>query len=278
MADEVPTITLDANEILADAPESDQVEAETTLPDSSDGKEKAEADTSGEEPSEGEETEGEGDSEAESADDATDESDADDTDQTQPKKGAEARKEQLQTEIRQLVAERNAKREEIARLNTDAYQPATADQLMEQGMDEATARVTALEQRTQLTEFNAKVADVNASLNTEALQVMHDFPMFDPESTEYNKELTELATKEYQRAAGIKTDPKTKLIYDAAVFPYSTYHAIAQAFQAGANTGQVKAQRSAERMMANAETPTNIAPKQPKEDPFLSGLTKNLKR
>lgn len=270
MAEEA-TIALDVKDFAGEP--SEPVVEQTTTEESSTEETKVEDVTTSEEPPVGEEAAAEEEDETGNTEETPGEAEPE-----QPKKTAEARKEQLSTEIRDLVSQRNKLRDDIARKNAEVYQPASLEQLQEQGMDEATARVTALEQRTQIAEFNARAADVTASLNTEALQVMHDFPVFDPESPQYDKGLSKLAEGIYTKAAGIQTDPKTGLIYDAAVMPYQIYRSIAQAHEAGASTGKVQGQRASEKMLAATETPTSVAPPTPKEDPFLSGLTRGMKR
>ena len=190
----------------------------------------------------------------------------------EPKKGAEARKEQLQSEIRDLVSKRNELRQEITNINAQVYQPASAEQLVDQGYDPAMARVEALEQRTQMAEFNAYVSDLNASLNTEALRVMSDFPVFDPESPQFDKSLSERAEAVYRQAAQIQIDPNTGLTVQANALPYDIYKAFAETAQSGSQTGAVQGQRAAEKNLAAADTVSSAAPKAPKEDLFLKGL------
>jgi hypothetical protein len=190
----------------------------------------------------------------------------------EPKKGAEARKEQLQTEIRELVAKRNELRDEVSKVNSQVYAPQTAEELVAEGMEPAMARVEALEQKAAMAEFNAHVADLNANLNVEALQVMSDFPVFNPDAPEYDKSLAERAKRVYERAAAIETDDKTGLIVNAQVLPYEIYKEFAEAAQAGKQAGAVKGQIAAEKNLAAVDPVSSSAPSEPKEDLFLKGL------
>jgi hypothetical protein len=182
---------------------------------------------------------------------------------------AEARKEQLNNEIRELVSKRNDLRREVEAKNADVYHVPSADELMEQGMEPALARVESLEQRQQLAEFNAQVTDLNANLSVESLQVMNDYPVFNPEAPEYDKSLADRAASVYQRAAGIQTDPQTGLVVQANVLPYEIYKAFAETHQASIQSGQVNGQRAAEKMLAQVDTPSVATPKAPKSDPLL---------
>ncbi len=195
-----------------------------------------------------------------------------DKDPEEPKKGAEARKEQLQTEIRQLVAKRNELRAEVTDVNSKVYAPQSPEELVDQGMDPAMARVEALEQRTQMAEFNAHVADLNANLNIEALQVMADYPVFNPDAPEYDKALADKARQVYEKAAAVQTDPNTGLIIQANALPYEIYKAFAEAAQSGTQRGAINGQIAAEKNLAAADPVPTSAPKAAPEDPFLKGL------
>lgn len=190
-----------------------------------------------------------------------------------PKKGAEARKAELQTDIRKLVAQRNELRDEVTRANAQVYEPQSAEQLIEQGYDPAIARVEALEQRTQMAEYNAQVTDLNANINIEALQVMADYPVFDPDSDQYDSTLANRARDVFEKSAQVQVDPNTGLIVQANVLPYDIYKAFAETKSTGAQQGKVNGQKAAEKMLSSAEPQSSAAPKQEKVDPFLKGLT-----
>ena len=95
---------------------------------------------------------------------------------------AEARKESLNNEIRDLVAKRSTLRDEIASTNAQVYQPQTAEELIEQGEDPNEARWQALEQERHMERYNAQVTDLNANLSIESLQVLSDFSWANPEA------------------------------------------------------------------------------------------------
>lgn len=190
----------------------------------------------------------------------------------EPPKGAEARKEQLQTEIRDLVSKRNELRQEVERVNAQVYALQTPEELVEQGYDPAMARVEALEQRTQMAEYNAHVADLNANLNQQALEVLRDYPIFNPEAPEYDKALADRAETVYRQAAQLQVDPRTGLTVQANALPYDIYKAFAETAQVGTQKGAVAGQVAAEKNLAAADTVSSSAPKAPKVDNFLKGL------
>ena len=135
------------------------------------------------------------------------------------------------------------------------------------------ARVEALEQRDAMREFNAHVTDLNANLNIESLQVMADFPVFNPDAPEYDKSLADRAKRVYEKAAQIQTDPKTGLIVNANALPYDIYKEFAEAAQSSKQAGAVKGQRAAEKNLAAVDPTPNATPAAPKRDPFLEGLS-----
>jgi uncharacterized protein (DUF3084 family) len=254
---------------VADFTEPAEVEP-TTVEESSPEEPKAEVEAKEEaseaEPEEATEAKEESDTEAKVEEDAE-----------QPKKGAEERKVQLQSEIRSLVSQRNTLRQEVEAKNAEQYRPQTAAEIAELGVEPVLAEVRALQQRTEMAEFNAHVAETNANLNTESLQLMADYPVFDSQSSEYNEGLSQRVNSLYQKVAGITTDPKTGLITNVQTLPYDFYKSFAETHTAGAQNGAVKGQVAAEKMLAAADTPSSSAPKQPKEDPFLAGLTRKMR-
>ncbi len=264
---EQPMIELDVNDITTDI---ETVDTETTTPEASTEETKpevvAEADTAELTDTEDKEEEA-----------AEPEPQVDETDDL-PKRAVE-RKEQLQSEIRQLVSQKNELRNEIASRNAQVYRPQSADDLIAEGVDPAIARVEALEQRTQMAEYNAHVTDLNANLNVESLQVLADFPVYDPNSPQYDAGFANRVASIYQRSAGIQTDPQTGLVMSATVLPYETYKAFAETYSSGAQKGQVSGQKAAEKMLAAADTPSSSIPQShAKEDPFLTGFMSNMNK
>lgn len=269
--EEAPKITLDVSDIVSS---SAVVEPETTEEASSAPESNEEVQTSEEEPTEGSETDGEDESEAATEDGVS----ADETQTDEPKpRSAEAR-------IRDLLHQNRELKQTITEVTAKAYQAPTADQLLaaaeERGEDMsiAEARVEALEQRDKVREFTSHIAEVQTTLNTEIHELRRDYPMFDPNSDQYDPRLEQIADNAYATVAGIKQDPNTGLIYDVAATPYQIYETIAQAFSAGSATTQVKAQKSAEKMLASADTPTSAAPTPKKETSFLKGFDEKYRK
>ena len=142
-------------DLEAVTPTEESSPTEPTEEASEPGEDKSEPDTEG--------TEAE--AEAPTTEETTDE---------QPKRGAEARKEALNNEIRDLVSRRNQIRDEITAKNAEVYNVPSVDDLIAQGVDPLEARVSAWEQKQEMDAYNTRVSDLNSNMNVESLQVLND--------------------------------------------------------------------------------------------------------
>lgn len=274
MADQdVPQIVLDEAEILADGEQDvkeEQVESQQTTPEESSTKENKEAEVV--DPTE--ETDGEP---AEQSSDDVDDELPEETkaEEEQPRGKADERKEQLNGEIRDLVAQKNAIQAEVERLNAQVYAPQTIEQLMdEQGISEDSARIAAMEQRIELNEYNSRVAEAQLTIGHESEKVLNDFPIFNSDSPQYNPALAERAASLLQ--ANLVMDNNTGQVIGSNVSPYDLYKTIYDATQANTVNDKIAGQRAAEKMLASTDPVSSAPPKEKKEDPFLSGLMGGL--
>ena len=216
--------------------------------------------------------------------------------ESQPTKGAETRKQQLNTEIRDKVAERNALKREIEELNRQKYQLQskddlpTVDQLLGEVNPETGDYFTRTEaqllllqaqleldhQTKQMDEYNSRLVETNMALINEAEQVLRDFPMFDPNSSEYDKDLAEQADRLLD--ASIIRDPNTGRIIGSQVSPYELYSTIASAAGAAKVRGEVAGRKAAQKMMANVDVVGGAASPSgtdSDDDPFAKGLERS---
>jgi hypothetical protein len=215
------------------------------------------------------------------------ESEADSEEETEkPKRGAEAREEKLNNEIRDLVSTRNALKQEVEQLTAQAYKPQSAEEIMaETGESASDARLSAMEQRQELRDYNDRVAESQLVLSTESQRIVQDFPMFDPASPQFQPEIAAQAANILEK--NLIRDPNVPEIFNgqptgkgivigAHASPYELYKPIADAYNASAVANRVKGQQAAEKMLASADPQSSVAPKTAKEDPFLAGLTRGL--
>ena len=235
--------------------------------ESSEETEEVEAEEQSEEAEDTEESE---DTEAEEAEVVQD-TDGEEADATEePKSKAEQRKEQLNGEIRDLVSEKNQLKDEIEKLNTQVYQPQTAEELEEEGYSPEEARVRALEQKLELKDYNERVVSAQVGLAQEAQRIEREFPIFNPDSPEYDQDVASQAAELLQ--ASLDYDPNTGQVIGSRSSPYKLYKTLAGAYQKSNVSGQVKGQKEAVRRMAKADTPTSAPVKETKKDPILEAL------
>lgn len=205
---------------------------------------------------------------------------------------ADARKQQLNSEIRERIAERNALRDEIAALSRQKYDLEsssdipTVESLLEQINPDTgdyytraeaenlrlNKRLDAFEKQQEFNAYVERVADSRMQLSQEANKVVKDFPIFDPESDQYNAELTAAADELMQNS--LIKDEKTGQVIGARISPYQLYSTIANAKASGEAGGKTSGRKAALDMLNNADVTTSAkAPSSSaKTDEFLSGF------
>ena len=187
-----------------------------------------------------------------------------------PQGKAEERKTQLNTEIRDLVAQRNALKADVEKANAEVYQPATEEELTDQGLSATDAKVEALRQQIEMRDYNEKVAEAQLTIGHESERVLNDFPIFNSESESYDKELAEEAATLLQQ--NLITDPNSGQIIGSNVSPYQLYKTLARASGISATKGEIKGQRNTEKQLANVDAPSSAAPEKKPVDPIMESL------
>lgn len=195
-----------------------------------------------------------------------------------PQGKAEERKAQLNTEIRDLVSRRNAIKAEVEKKNAEVYQPATDKDLEGQPKDPDNpesavytaleAKVEAMRQDQEMRQFNERVAETQLKLSSDSERVLNDFPLFNPDSPQYNKELAEEAAQTLDSNL-IRDENTGQIIGNNPGFDtYKFYNTLARAHGISTTQGQIAGQQAAEQMMANADSPGSTAPQKKAEDPI----------
>jgi len=262
--DEVAPDTTVAESSTAEEETQDDVLAGLNSDDDSEANDEPEGE------SEGDEEQGDSDESEEEADDADEAEEADEPDDAEPTK-ADQRKEQLNGEIRDLVSEKNRLKDEVEKLNNQVYQPQTKEELVEEGYSEEEARVMALEQKLELKDYNERVVNAQIGLAQEAQRIEREFPIFNPDSPDYDQEVAANAAEIL--SASLEIDPNTGQIMGSRVEPYKLYKAIAGAYQKSNVSGQVAGQKEAVRQLAKVEAPSSAKrPDTTKKDPLLDIL------
>lgn len=246
-------------------PEDFDGEQETPKAESSPAKEEKAKEEPEEKPEEGKDTKEDTEAEPKESETETEGESDDETVETETKPTkADERKAQLNTEIRDLVAQRNALKDEVAKAN-EVYQPATEEDLVSEGMDATEAKVEALRQAIEVKDYNDRVADAQLTIESEAARVLQEYPQFNPDSEQYDEELSNEAAQLLE--ANLIQDPNTGQIIGSNVSPLQIYKTLAKASGISGAKGQIKGQQATEKMLANADTSTSTAPSKKAKDP-----------
>jgi hypothetical protein len=193
------------------------------------------------------------------------------TQEEQPQGDEKPLSPKAENRFQKLANENRELRETIEKLHAEVYRPQTAEELVDEGLSPEMAEVRALKQQLEVQEYNNRVVEAQTSLSRESAQVMQDFPMFDPESPEYQPDIAASAAEALEKA--LIVDPNTNQIIGSHLSPYQIYKPIADAYAKSRIEGQIKGQKDTEKMLANVEAPSSAAPRQPKKDPLLEILS-----
>lgn len=212
---------------------------------------------------------------AEGTEDKDDAPDTTETEDNKPK-GADARKEQLNSEIRDLVAKRNELRQEVAAANAKVYQPQSAEDLQQAGMDALEAKIEAMRQQQEMDRYNESVAEAQLVIENEAERVLRDFPIFNPDSKDsFNKPLYEAASELFN--ANVVKDENSGQVIGTHLSTYKLYKLINDAVQIGTASGQAKGARAVKKAIASADVVASSGPKSTKtKDKFESAFDKEF--
>ncbi len=188
---------------------------------------------------------------------------------------------------RSLANENKELRRQVETLTAQTYQPATEEELTNEVNPETgenynrlEAKFEAYQQQERLDKYNNQVFEAQANLSNEAYEVLNDFPNFNPDNEQFDSELATEAA-ELLDANLIRDDnipevgpdgkPTGKgIVVGSRVSPYKLYQTLAKASGISATKGQLKGQQATEKMLANADSSTNVAPIKKTEDPLMA--------
>lgn len=206
-------------------------------------------------------SEDETDGEVEEADEHTEDETEETETEDRPQSKGEQRRDSLNAEIRDLVAQRNQIRQQVEQLNAQAYKAPTVDDLLDTVNPETgdyynrlEAQVEAMRQEREIERYTNQVADSRFALGAETQRALEDFPMFDSNSPDYNAELAQ----EVDQILGssLRYDERTNQVIGSAISPYQLYKSYAVAARQSAAKAEVKVKKDTAKMMTNADRPT----------------------
>lgn len=176
----------------------------------------------------------------------------------EPQTKADKRKEQLNSEIRDLVAERNRIRDEVEQANQEAYRVPTVEEAVEQINPETgdyytrlEAEVAVMKQQQQLQRYNEQVAESRLTLRSEADRALREFPVFDENSPEYDEVLARQADE--LLTPNLIFDQNTNQLIGSRLSPYKVYKTLHDTRAQASSRSQAKAQKATEKMLASAD-------------------------
>jgi len=168
---------------------------------------------------------------------------------------AELSKEDRDQAARNAWQQRQRDRQQIAEQIDQDYAPKTADQLVAEGTDPATAQIEALRQEMTFNNERNRVSELNAGMRVEAVEVMKDFPVFDPSSPQFDPDFTKDVEESYKDAARLQTNEDGSLILNADKPLYDHYQRMARIYNRGTSKGTVQGQEQMADMIARTENP-----------------------
>jgi DNA polymerase III gamma/tau subunit len=173
---------------------------------------------------------------------------------------------------RQRIAERQRTRQAVEQQINQAYAPKTEEDLVNEGYDPAQAQIEALRQEMYYHQQKSQIAEMNAGLQSEAVNIANDFPIFrqflpgtertDPQTgyvtgtpnPEYDPEFTKMVQESYAQAARLQVD-ENNIILNAEVPLYDYYQRMATIYNRGTSRGQQQGQQEYQQMLSRSENP-----------------------
>jgi hypothetical protein len=156
--------------------------------------------------------------------------------------------------------ERQRQRQQVAQQLDETYGPKSQDELIQEGLPPEEARFEALRQEMAYKEQRTQIAELNASMVTEATEVMSDMPVFratNPDGTpnpDYDPQFAQAVEQQYRLASRLETDDKG-IILNAEVPLYDFYKQMYDIYQSGTSRGVQKGQELAQSMISRTENP-----------------------
>lgn len=156
--------------------------------------------------------------------------------------------------------ERQRTREAVEQQLDQVYGPKTEQQLYEENIDnglseeqaQAKAELQALREEFQYATQRTQLAELNATLNTDALNVANEYSVFNEKSPDYDKDFTEMVGQAYQQAARVQAD-QNGIILNADIPLYDFYKRMADIYNRGSSKGAAQAQTEAVETLSRVE-------------------------
>lgn len=193
---------------------------------------------------------------------------------------ADERKQQLNTEIRSLVEERNRIQQELEQFRSSSREQQTIESLQAEGYSDVEIENFLLKQKVEeisaQTERQQQSLQATYELTQDANRVLSELSIFNdrlPNGQPNPEYVPELAAQAAEMLDKSLIRDENGNILGATLTPYQIYKPISDAYERSRMQGQIKGQQAAEKMLSSVDAPTSAAPKQPKKDPILEMLS-----
>jgi hypothetical protein len=173
--------------------------------------------------------------------------------QEQPTAPDDAAKADRDRAAREAYLNRQRTRQQVEQQLDQGYGPKTAEEFQDEGLNAAEAQIAALRAEMAYEKQRTQIAEMNAGLQAEAVNVINDFNVFNPKSPDYDPDFTKEVEAAYKTAARIQTDEETGIILNAEVPLYPFYQRMARIYTRGAARGGEQAQQQTLQMMSRTE-------------------------
>lgn len=171
--------------------------------------------------------------------------------------------------------QRQRTRQQVAQQLDQVYGPRSQEDLIQEGYSEADAKIEALRQEMLFRDQRNQIADLNAGLQVDASQVLNDFPVFNPESPDFDPDFAKEVEDLYRQAADLQADEQG-IVLQAKQPLYDFYNRMYAMYSRGNSKGEQNGQKNAVKMLSRTETPSGASQtnSEDSEDPFLQGFAK----
>jgi hypothetical protein len=154
---------------------------------------------------------------------------------------------------RQAYLERQRTRQAVTQQIQQQYRPKTEDDLLEEGLDPVDAKIQAIREEFDYREQVNQIAELTTTVRSDVVNVLSDYPIYNPNSPDYDPEFTKMVDDAYDQAAKLQTTEDGAILH-AEVLPYEHYQRMAQIYQRGTSRGVKQGQDEATRTMSRTET------------------------
>jgi hypothetical protein len=164
----------------------------------------------------------------------------------------------LANEKRELADRNRLLEERLAELQEFAVP--TEQDYIDGGYDPIEAKLNALQAEMSQTKEMSKVKSLNAAVENDMVRIVHEFPQLDPKNPEFKQDLAVTLFNQYDKDAA--TQYADGIVLKTNQLPYDYIKEKMELIGLASKGAKVAAQKSVEKMVSAAETPTGkVTPK-----------------